>query len=130
MAKRQFHLSDTEINAFRPLERQTHHTSELKRLEAVLRLYGSGLPIADTMNISGCTESSLREWVRDYQREGLDGLRRHYDRSALNASQLTAAQRAALRERLHQDHPNQVLSASQLHSSGQFWTVNDLKSVV
>jgi transposase len=48
----------------------------------------------------------------------------------LNASQLTEAQRAELRERLHQYRPDQVLAASQLHSSGQFWTVVDLKNVV
>lgn len=129
MAKRHFHLSNTEIGAFQQREQQTRHTSELKRLQAV-RLYGSGKPVPDILNISGCAESSLREWVRAYQREGLAGLRDHYERSALNASQLTPIQRSELRERLHQYRPDQVLAVSQFHSSGQFWTVVDLKNVI
>ena len=79
----------------------------MKRIQAV-RLYGSGIGMAQIRDITGGAESSVREWVQDYQREGLEGLRPHDEHSAQNASKLTAAQRVDLYERLHGYRPDQV----------------------
>jgi transposase len=125
MAKRQFQLDETEIRQVRGREQQTGSVAELKRLQAV-RLYGSGTGMGQIRDITGCAESSIREWVQDYKREGLAGLRPHYERSAQNASKLTAAQRADLNERLHAYRPDQVLAPTLRLSQGQFWTVSDL----
>src|SRR5215470_12211980 len=106
MAKRQFELDETELRQLRAREQQTERVAELKRLQAV-RLYGSGLGMAQLVNMVGCAESSIREWVQDYKREGLVGLASHYAHSAQNASKLTAAQRTEVHARLHEYRPDQ-----------------------
>jgi transposase len=129
MGKRQFQFSESEIKQLRQQEQQTQRVDELKRLQAV-RLYGSGMSVEQIMDISGCAESSIRAWAQGYKREGIGALRVHYDRSAQNASKLTAAQRADLHQRLHQYRPDQVLSPELRISQGQLWTVYDLQVAV
>jgi transposase len=129
MAKRQFELSEAEIRQARAREQQTGSTAELKRLQAV-RLYGSGTKMTQIIDVTGCAESSIREWVQDYKRDGLAGLCAHYERSAQNASKLTAQQRSDLRERLHDYRPDQVLSPQLRVSQGMFWTVSALQIAV
>jgi len=119
MAKRQFVLNETEIGQFRQAEQQTRDVHELKRLQAV-RLYGSGVSLAEIVNIVGCGQSSARQWVQAYQQRGLEGLRSHWRGG--NANKLSQQQRAEIRQRLHQYRP------VDLHlSQGQFWTVSDLR---
>jgi len=101
----------------------------IKRLQAV-RLYGSGQGMAAIMDMTGCAESSIREWVHDYKGDGLAGLSAHYEHSAHNASKLSQAQRADLQERLHAYRPDQVLSPTIRVSQGTFWTVSDLHIAV
>ena len=125
MAKRQFQLDETEIRQLRGREQQTGSVAELKRLQAV-RLYGSGMGMRQIRDMTGCAESSIREWVQDYKRAGLEGLRPHYEGSAQNASKLTTGQRAEVYERLHEYRPDQVLAPTLRVSAGQFWTVSDL----
>ncbi len=127
MAKRHFQLTPQEINQFRRAEQQTRDVHELRRLQAV-RLYGTGMAIAQIKDIHQCGESSIREWVRKYQQQGLPGLCSHW--STQNASKLTSEQLADLRARLQQYGPDQVLPAGVRASSGPFWTVSDLKQVV
>jgi len=129
MAKRRFQLSEGETRQLRAREQQTDSVAELKRLEAV-RLYGSGQSVATINDMTGCAESSVREWVQDYKRAGLAGLQAHYEQSAHNASKLTQAQRADLQDRLHAYRPDQVLSATLRVSQGAFWTVSDLHIAV
>jgi transposase len=124
MAKRQFQLNDKEIEQFRQAERQTRDVHDLKRLQAV-RLYGTGMSMAQIMDIYSGGESSIREWVQKYQQTGLTALRSNW--SVQNASKLTEAQRADLRARLHQYRPDQLLAADVRRSEGQFWTVSDLQ---
>src|SRR5512138_240717 len=126
MAKRQFQLNESELKQFRQREQQSDRVAELKRLQAV-RLYGSGITVAQIKDITGCAESSLREWVQDYKREGLAGLTTNYSLSAQNASKLSAEQRAELRQRLQQYTPQQVLSPQRRVSQAAFWTVHDLR---
>jgi transposase len=129
VGKRHFQLSENEVNHLRQQEQQTHRASELKRLQAV-RLYGSGMPIEQIMNLIGCAESSIRAWAQAYKRAGIAALQLHYDGSAQNASKLSEAQRADLHQRLHDYRPDQVLSPERRISRGQFWTVSDLQLVV
>jgi len=129
MAKRQFQLSDRDRKRFRQEEHRTNNAAELKRLQAV-RLYGSGLPLVRIMDLVGCAESSIRIWTQAYQRAGFGALRLQYARSAHNASKLTEAQRADLKQRLYDYRPDQVLAAEARLSQGQFWTVSDLQIVI
>ena len=129
MAKRQFQLNENELKQIRQREQQVGRAAELKRLEAV-RLYGSGTSIAQIKDITGSAESSIREWVQDYKREGLAGLETDYSSRAQNASKLSAAQRAELRQRLQQYGPQQVLSSQRRISQAAFWTVYDLRLVL
>jgi putative transposase len=127
MAKRHFQLNEKEVEQFLQAEQQTRDVNEMKRLQAV-RLYGTGMPIGQIMDIHNCGESSIREWVQKYQQTGLSGLRSNW--STQNASKLTGEQQAELRTRLHEYHPDQLMPAEVRVSAGQFWTVSDLMVVV
>ena len=127
MAHRQFQLNETKVGQFRQREQQTRDARELKRLQGV-RLYGTGVAVTQIMDMLGCGESSLREWVSEYQQGGLDALRSQW--STQNASKLTEAQLADLTERLQQYRPDQVLASSARSHTGKFWTVSDLQIAV
>jgi transposase len=127
MAKRQFQLTEQEIEQFRRVEQHTRDVHELKRLQAV-RLYGTGMSIAQIRDIHNCGESSIREWVQKYQQAGLSALRSNW--STQNASKLTSEQQADLRTRLHVYRPDQLLPAEMRVSEGRFWTVSALMIVV
>lgn len=122
MAKRQFQLSEKEIQDFRQAEQQTREVHELRRLQAV-RLYGSGVNLSEIVNVVACGESSVRQWAQHYRQQGIDALRSHWQ--GANANKLTPEQRDDLRQRLHHYRP------VDLHlSQGQFWTVSDLRIAV
>lgn len=125
MTKRRFQLSEGETRQLRAQEQQRGNVAEFKRLQAV-RLYGCGQSMAAIKDMTGCAESSIREWVQDYKREGLSALRGHYEQSAHNASKLSQGQHADLQERLHAYRPDQVLSPMIRVSQGTFWAVSDL----
>ena len=129
MAKRTFHLSEKEAKAFRQREAESRDTAEMKRLQAV-RLYGSGRSVSDIIDVTGCTESSLRRWVHCYREQGLMGLRTDYSARSQNASKVTEAQPVDLQQRLHQYRPDQILSPEIRIRSGKFWTVSDLAIAV
>lgn len=122
MAKRRFELSEDERRAFWRQEQHTRDVHELKRLQAV-RLYGSGMSIADILKIVDTSESSIRQWAQHYRETGFEALRSKWQGN--NAKKLSDDQRGDLRERLHQGGPVRW----QL-STGQFWTVSDLEVAV
>lgn len=127
MAKRQFQLTDEERQALEQAERQTRDAYELRRLQAV-RLYGSGTPTAEIMQLLQVSDRRVREWAQKYRQEGLDGLQSHWQGE--NALKLSREQRADLRQRLQQYRPDQVIAPDIRISRGQFWTVSDLQIVV
>lgn len=129
MAKRTFHLSENEEMAFRQRESKTRDTTEMKRLQAV-RLYGSGRAVTDIMDVTGCTESSLRRWIHQYREQGLSGLRTDYSTRSQNSRKLTEAQGLDLQQRLHAYRPDQILAPEMCIEAGQFWTVSDVAIVV
>lgn len=127
MANRQFHLTENEIGALQQAEQHTRDARELRHFQGV-RLYGSGTPLQMILNLLGCGESTLREWVSKYQKSGIAGLRNGW--KGKNANKLTDAQRADLRQRLHTSRPDEVLPPAERIDTGPFWTVNDLRQVV
>jgi transposase len=127
MAKRQFHLSEQELEQFEQAEAKTRDAHELKRLQAV-RLYGSGTERQVIEMLVGCDERSIRKWAQKYQQAGLQGLKSHWQGE--NALKLRREQRADLKQRLHAYRPDQVIAPDVRLSRGQFWTVSDLRIVV
>jgi len=127
MGKRQFQLTEKEVKEFRQAEQQTRDIRELKRLQAV-RMYGSGKAIELIVDMHNSGESSIREWVHKYQRDGLAGLRSKW--SGQNANKLDETQRAQLKQRLEEYRPDQILPPDMRISAGRFWTVSDLQIAV
>jgi transposase len=127
MAKRQFILTEQEINKLRQAEGQTENVQELRRLQAV-RLYGEGKPVQEIMDVVGGSWRALMDWCHRYREEGVAGLASKYQ--GQNAAKLTGQQRGDLAERLNQYRPDQVIPAEMRLSQGKFWTISDLKIVV
>ena len=127
MAKRQFYLTDEEKQALEQAERQTRDAYALRRLQAV-RLYGSGVPTREIMQVVNGSDRRIREWTQKYGQQGLDGLKSQWQGE--NALKLSRDQRAELKERMHQYRPDQVIAGELRVSRGQFWTVSDLQMVV
>lgn len=129
MAKRRFQLREAQVQELKRYEHQSKRPDELKRLQAV-RLYGAGREVTDICDIVACAESSLRIWATTYTQSGIVGLLSHYENSAQNARKLSEEQEQDLREKLHQYRPNQVLAAASWDSTGQFWTVEAVKTMI
>src|SRR5436309_11031495 len=100
MAKRQFQLSDQQVEELRQAEQQTRDVRELKRLQAV-RLYGSGIPQQDIQNLVGCAERSVRQWSQRYSEERVAGLKSQW--RGENALKLSREQRSDLKRRLNEN---------------------------
>ena len=122
MAKRQLELTEAEIGAIRQAEEQTRDARELKRLQAI-RLYGSGVQVAEIMDIVGAGESTIRQWAMAYRAQGVAGLRSRWQGN--NARKLSDEQRALVKERVQQYRPVDLRL-----SEGVYWTVSDLRVAV
>jgi transposase len=127
MATRQFQLTDKERQALEQAEGHIRDAYELKRLQAV-RLYGSGVATRDIRQLVGCSDRRIREWSQKYRQQGLDGLKSQWQGE--NALKLGREQRADLKQRVEQYHPDQVIAPDVRISRGQFWTVSDMRIVV
>ena len=127
MAKRQFTLTEREINELRRATVQTKDARELRRLQAV-RLYGEGHATKEIEEMVGCSWRALMDWCQKYRVEGVAGLASKWQ--GQNAAKLTLEQRAELKEKLNQYRPDRVIPAEMRASEGKFWTVSDLKIVV
>lgn len=127
MAKRQFQLTEEKINQLRQAEQETRDALELKRLQAV-RLYGSGVPTSEIIEVVNCTGRSVRRWSQRYTDQGIAGLKSQW--TGENALKLTREQRADLKQRLHDYRPDHILAPHLRISQGQFWTMSDLQIAV
>ena len=127
MAKRQFELSEQEVNELVRAENTVTNVRELRRLQAV-RLYGTGYPVEEISRITGCSWRSLMDWSQAYRAESIAGLASKWQ--GQNAAKLSREQRAALREKVNSYRPDQVLAPDLRISRGQFWTVSDLQLVI
>ena len=97
------------------------------RYQAV-RLYGSGYPVAQIAEITGCSRTSLLDWCRLYRDDGVAAL--VDGRLGGTRATLTPDQRETVRVQLHQYTPRQLFGPETATSDGQFWTVPDLKRTV
>src|SRR5262245_10932745 len=127
MAKRRFKLSEKQekelINCYSSSKEALVRT----RSQAV-RLYGQGYEVQEIMRISGCSRTSLMEWIEKYQKAGVEGLQDH--RLGGNSAKLSPEQQRELAERLRSYTPRQLFGPECYSPDGQFWTVPDLQQVL
>jgi transposase len=127
MAKRQYTLTDHEVNQLVSGYAQSQDGPTRTRCQAV-RLYGTGYPVAQIIELTGCSRTSLMEWCHAYRQHGLLGL--VDKRVGGNHAKLSHDQIDDLRQRLHSSSPRQVLGASTATEAGQFWTVEDVQAAL
>jgi transposase len=127
MAKRNFQINEQQEVELRQAFEQTRDGPTRTRYQAV-RLYGLGYKVGDIQAITGCTRSSLMNWVRDYRQVGVAALVDH--RQGGNRAKLTAEQIRQVSQRLREYTPRDLLGAETQTSSGQHWTVEDLARAV
>ncbi len=90
------------------------------RYQAV-RLYGTGYPLREVLDITGCSRLTLMDWCRKYGAGGVSALTDH--RIGGNRAKLSPEQVARLQARLHCYTPADLFGAT---AHGQFWTTPDL----
>lgn len=127
MSKRTFQLNQPQVSELWHAYDDCTDPNTRTRYQAV-RLYGTGYPLLTIKDVTGCSTSSLREWVQLYRHAGLAGLADH--RTGGNSAKLTAEQRRDLEARLNQFTPHQLFGSDAHTPSGQFWTVEDLQDAV
>lgn len=127
MAKRHFSLTSAQATALQQAYLQTKDGATRSRYQAV-RLYGSGYSVAQVLDITGCSRTSVMDWCRIYRSDGLLGL--VDGRVGGNRAKLTPDQRQVLRANLHHYTPRHLFGAATATPNGQFWTIPDLKQAV
>jgi transposase len=127
MAKRRFHLSETEELALLRAFDECKDGPTRTRYQA-LRLYAQGYATDEIERITGVCRSTLMGWCRKYRQGGIETLRDH--RLGGNRALLTDEQIQDLRRRLHTYRPDQLFGSTAASASGQFWTVTDLARAV
>lgn len=127
MATRQFHLTEDQVkelmNAFTNCKDGLTRT----RYQAV-RLYGTGYPVKEVIDITGCSRTSLMDWCRIYRAEGVAGL--IDKRKGGNRDRFTEQQIAELTMRMRTYTPADLFGKTAATADGQFWTVEDLQRMV
>lgn len=124
MAERKFKLNEKQVGALWRAYDACSDADTKIRYQAV-RLYGTEVPLQTIRKATGCSISSLREWVRAYRLTGLAGLVDH--RAGSNSAKLTPDQRQEVEARLHQFTPQHLLGTATHSANGQFWTVEDVE---
>lgn len=127
MARKRYELTGKQINELQGAYQQSKDGFTRSRYQAV-RLYALGYGVAEIMEITGCSRTSLLEWWRTYRQQGLSALADK--RMGGNAAKLTPLQLEDLRERLHLYTPGQLFGAAVAVGEGQAWTVADLRRAV
>jgi transposase len=127
MATRKFRLTDAQTAELRQAYDRTQDGPTRTRYQAV-RLYGSGYPVAQITEITGCSRTSLMDWCRLYRTHGVRGV--VDGRVGGNRAKLTPDQRETVRATLHQYTPRQLFGPDTATADGQFWTVPDLTRAV
>jgi transposase len=127
MRQRTFHLDEAQANALQSAYLHCTDANTKTRYQAV-RLYGLGYTTAQVLDICACTRSSLMNWTRAYQQQGITAL---VDaRQGGNRARLTGEQIEAVQNQLHRYTPKQLLGAGKYRGDGQFWSVPDLAALL
>ncbi|NLI41773.1 MAG: helix-turn-helix domain-containing protein [Caldisericales bacterium] len=127
MAKRKFKLTPQETKEIMSAYNSCKVGQTKIRYQAV-RLYGQGYATAEIEQITNCSRSSLMEWIRAYQKYGVQGL--VDKRAGGNSAKLSKLQIEELGLRLHQYTPEQILGKQTHSMAGQFWTIEDLQKAI
>lgn len=123
MAKRKFHLTTVQNQELQAAYHQSKDAGEKMRYQAV-RLYGNSYPVAEVLEISGCSRRRLLAWSRAYQQYGIGGL--IDGRVGGNSAKLSAEQIEAIQGKLHLYRPNQLLRTDEYSGNGEFWGTGEL----
>jgi len=124
MAKRRFQLTEEQVKELTQAYLGCKDGPTRTRYQAV-RLYGTGYPVKEVIDITGCSQTSLMDWCRIYRTQGTAGLidkRRGGNRAKLKPEQIEE-----LQTRLHQYTPANLFGPTAATADGQFWTVEDLQ---
>ena len=127
MATRKFTLTDAQTAELRQAYDRTKDGPTRTRYQAV-RLYGTGYPVAQIAELTGCSRTSLLDLCRLYRTRGVADL--VDGRLGGNRAKLTPHQRETVRAHLHQYTPRQLFGPETATPDGQFWTVPDLTRAV
>jgi transposase len=127
MARQRFSLTDDQVKELTT----AYATSTVGRVRTryqAVRLYGTGYPMEEVRDITGCSRTSLLEWCRVYRITGVAGL--VDQRKGGNRARLTASQLQTLRRRLQTYTPVALFGAATACPDGRSWTVDDLERAV
>ena len=124
MAKRQFHLTDEQVEELVAAHDACRDGPTRTRYQAV-RLYGIGYPAQEIVDITGCSYSSLMGWCRAYREDGVEAL--VDKRVGGNRAKLTPEEIEDLSRRLRLYTPADLFGPTAATADGQFWTVPDLR---
>lgn len=127
MAKRKFILTPKKVAELKAAYHQSKDAAFSKKALAV-RLYGTGHPTNDILDLVGCSRTSMMEWVQKYQLNGLNGLKDQ--RQGGNYFKLTKEEKVAIKRDVQQYTPQQLLGNECATSSGAHWTGEDLKLLI
>jgi transposase len=119
MAKRRFTLTDKERRQLIQAYELSKNIGARTRYQSV-RLYGEGYAVSEIEKITGCRRSSLMEWCREYQQNGVPGL--VDKRVGGNSAKLSQLQIEDLGYRLRQYTPRDLFGPE----ASQYWTPPDL----
>ena len=125
MSRQRYQLSKEQQQELQSNYHNSREAKERSRYQA-LRLYGQGRTVADIMEITGCSETSLNEWWSKYRSHGIGSLKDH--RQGGNSAKLSREQIVDLKERLESYSPQNLFGPES--RGGQYWSVPDLKRAV
>lgn len=119
MAKRKFTLNEKERQRLKQAYELSQDIGARTRYQSV-RLYGEGYSVTEIEEISGCRRSSLMEWCREYQKNGVQGL--VDKRVGGNSAKLSQLQLEELNVRLRQYRPQDIFGPE----ASPYWTPPEL----
>lgn len=102
MTRRRFQLTESQVNGLKGAYTNCKDGPTRTRYQAV-RLYGTGCPAQEVMDITGCSRTSLMEWCRQYRRAGSASL--VDKRAGGNRAKLSQAQSMLPTDSMHSNKP-------------------------
>ena len=124
---RRFQLSEDEAQELMFAYQSCRDGPTRTRYQAV-KLYGTGYPTEEVVEITGCPRSSLMGWCRAYRMGGVEAL--VDKRVGGNRAKLDRVQLEDLRVRLRTYTPADLFGSMAATADGQFWTIPDLKQAI
>jgi transposase len=127
MARQRFSLTDDQVQELTTAYATAKVGRVRTRYQAV-RLYGTGYPMEEVKDITGCSRTSVLAGCRAYRATGVIGL--IDQRKGGNRATLTASQLQALRRRVQTYTPAAVFGAATACTHGRYWTVDALERAI